>query len=166
MIDVSPTGVEFIRAFEKRSLIPYLDSAGKPTIGWGHLIRPGETYPPEGISAERAEAILQGDIQLAVEGVRRCFPEDELARHEADALVSFAFNLGETRLRESTLRRLLREGNRIGAAREFRRWQYETKGDKLVANVGLLRRRIAEELMFLGGATQSVMDLATRTTLR
>ena len=50
---------------------------------------------------------------------------------QLDALVSFAFNLGITRLRNSTLLKLIREGARKNAIKqEFKRWVY-ARGRKL-----------------------------------
>lgn len=62
------------------------------------------------------------------------------------ALVSFAYNLGEERLEESTLLRKLRDGNIAGAADEFLRWTFA--GGKQLK--GLIRRREAERKLFLG----------------
>lgn len=84
----------------------------------------------------------------------------DLRQCEFDAVTSFVFNLGAGNFKTSTLRGKLLEGNRLGAAREFRRWHYVGKEPLM----GLLRRRIAEELMFLGGDPQSVLDIAMRMT--
>jgi lysozyme len=165
-MDVSPDGLDFIRAFERLSLTAYLDSADCLTIGWGHLIRSGESFPREGITLDRANGLFHRDVQIAVEGLRRCLPPGTaLQQHEADALVSFIFNLGEEAFRTSTLRQRLIMGDQRAAAHEFRRWKYETRKGQKVPNLGLLRRRIAEELMFLGGARDSFLDLANKAVL-
>jgi GH24 family phage-related lysozyme (muramidase) len=65
---------------------------------------------------------------------------------EKSALVSFAYNLGEGRLEESTLLRKFRDGNVAGAADEFLRWTY-ANGKHMR---GLARRREAERALFLG----------------
>ena len=41
--------------------IRYKDSRGYPTIGYGHRIREGDNFPPEGISDARALALFQED---------------------------------------------------------------------------------------------------------
>jgi lysozyme len=56
------------------------------------------------------------------------------------AITDFAFNLGLTRLKASTLRRRLRAGDLAGAAAELRKWV--RGGGRVLA--GLVLRREAE----------------------
>ena len=76
----------------------YEDAAGVPTIGYGHTkdVRMGDR-----ISEYWAKELLRDDIDEAERQVK----ELGVARNEAqlDALVSFVFNLGIGRLKESTL---------------------------------------------------------------
>lgn len=75
-IRTSPEGVEFIlneEDFKERAYrVP--DNQGKPsgnpTIGYGHDIRNGETFPDK-ITAEEAEVILDKDLRNAEQAVRR-----------------------------------------------------------------------------------------------
>lgn len=69
-----------------------------------------------------------------------------------DALVDFAFNLGNNALSGSTLLRKLNAGDFAGAADEFPKWCHA--GGKLVP--GLLRRRQAEQRLFQQGIPASV----------
>jgi len=69
-----------------------------------------------------------------------------LTQGQFDALVSFTYNLGAGRLRESTLRRKLNSGDYSGAAKEFGKWI--SKGTPYEA--GLRRRREAERQLFAG----------------
>jgi lysozyme len=147
--------LDFIRAFERLRVRPYLDAGKRLTIGYGHLIQPGETFGE--VTKERAEQILRIDVEEAAKSVTGL---GDLRQCEFDAVTSFVFNLGAGHFKTSTLRGKLLEGNRLGAAREFRRWHYVGKEPLM----GLLRRRIAEELMFLGGHPQSVLDIAERMT--
>lgn len=62
------------------------------------------------------------------------------------AMVSFAYNLGEGRLEESTLLRKHRDGNTAGAANEFLKWIYANRKPMR----GLVRRREAERALYLG----------------
>ena len=98
----------------------YEDAAGVPTIGYGHTkdVRMGDR-----ISEYWAKELLRDDIDEAERQVK----ELGVARNEAqlDALVSFVFNLGIGRLKESTLLKVIREGgSKADIKREFKRWVY------------------------------------------
>lgn len=153
--DKTPSALclSLIRAFEQFRPSPYLDAAGHVTIGYGHLVRRDDSFLS--ITQEEGERILAFDVHEAAAAVRRLVAVT-LYPSAFDALVSFAFNLGASSLAKSTLLHALNAGRFEDAAREFRRWHYA--GGKPLK--GLLRRRIAEELLFLGGHPQSVMDLA------
>lgn len=72
--------------------MPYLDSAGKWTIGYGRCIQ------DIGISEDEAEVMLTSDIAIAANDVRRlCSIYDELTRPRQLVLVSMALNLGYVR---------------------------------------------------------------------
>jgi lysozyme len=92
-------------------------------------------------SAGKAEAIelLSRDLAIAEAAVRRLITIP-LNQSQFDALVSFAFNVGEGALERSTLRRRINQGNWALAKREFLRWVH-ADGKKLE---GLVARRLAE----------------------
>ena len=69
----------------------------------------------------------------------------EVTQNEFDALVDFAFNCGCGNLNNSTLLKKLNAGDYEGAAQEFLKWDMAA-GHHMA---GLLRRRQAEELLFL-----------------
>jgi lysozyme len=150
----SPACVEFIRAFERFRARKYLDQGKRWTIGYGHLILPTESFSE--VTRDEAEHLLRLDVAEAATALSVF--GDDLRQYEFDALVSFVFNLGAGAFKGSTLRGRLLEKNRVGAAHEFRRWHYCGKEPSM----GLLRRRIAEELMFLGGHPRSALDIAER----
>ena len=98
----------------------YEDATGVPTIGYGHTkdVRMGDR-----ITEYWAKELLRDDIDEAERQVK----ELGVARNEAqlDALVSFVFNLGIGRLKESTLLKVIREGgSKADIKREFKRWVY------------------------------------------
>jgi lysozyme len=113
----------------------YLDPAGHATIGWGHLIRPGESFPKT-ITREQATELFDADVEIAEKAVRKLVLVS-LTQGQFDALVDFVFNLGQGRLASSTLLRLLNAGNYDGAGLELHRWVMA--GGKKLA--GLVRRR-------------------------
>lgn len=141
--NVSQLGIDLIKKWEGFRNHVYMDAAGLPTIGYGHLIRTGEEFTA--ITEAEAEALLHKDVRKAVSAVQRLIVTP-LTQNQFDALVSFTFNLGGGALQRSTLRRKVNRGDVQGAAREFPRWVY-AGGRKLR---GLQRRRAEEASLFLG----------------
>lgn len=140
---ISNKGLMLIKDYEGFSAETYIDAAGYPTIGYGHLIKKGESFP-RAISRQAATILLMKDVLHSELAVRRLIPIT-LTQGQYDALVSFTFNLGSGALQSSTLRRRLLQGSIDAAAREFPRWVY-AGGRKLR---GLMRRRLAEQSLFL-----------------
>lgn len=127
---------EKLKEFEGLRLEAYRDAGGKPTIGYGHTkkVRMGDK-----ISPYWAEELLREDIEHATAAVERLGVAH--TQGQLDALVSFVFNLGITRLRTSTLLREIRKrSSRNAIRREFKRWVFA--GGKRLA--GLERRRAWE----------------------
>jgi lysozyme len=105
MRHVTQEGLSLIKRFEGFSPTIYLDAAGLPTIGYGHLLRPGEAEMfRRGISHEAGIALLIKDVEAAERSVLRLITVP-LTNGQFDALVSFTFNLGGGALQRSTLRR-------------------------------------------------------------
>lgn len=140
MRHVSQQGLALIKRFEGFSPKIYLDAAGLPTIGYGHLLRPGEAEMfARGISEEAGIALLIKDVQKAEQAVLRLV-HVPLSEGQFDALVSFTFNLGSGALQRSTLRRKVNREEHADVPQEFMRWVW-AGGRKLR---GLIRRREAE----------------------
>ncbi|MBT9169561.1 MAG: Lysozyme RrrD [Syntrophomonadaceae bacterium] len=136
-------GIDLVKRFEGFSPVPYICSGGYLTIGYGHVVRPSESFIRP-ISEEEAKDLLAQDLFVAERAVLRLI-RVPLEDNQFDSLVSFTFNLGSGALQRSTLRaRLNREDYDIGD--EFLKWVW-AGGRKLR---GLVRRRIAERDMFLG----------------
>ena len=82
--------------------------AGIATIGFGHRLQPGESFP-QGINETQGEAILLSDVQKAEQAIERLV-KVPLTQGQFDALVDFAFNLGAGRLATSTFLKDLNAG--------------------------------------------------------
>lgn len=138
----SEVGQDLIREFEGLSLTAYPDPAtgGEPwTIGYGHTggVKKGDT-----VTLDQAKLLLAQDLHYFERAVSQLCPIT--TQNQFDALVSFAYNLGEGNLKESTLRRLHNEGDYVGAKAQFARWN---KANGQVMN-GLTRRRAAEAELY------------------
>jgi lysozyme len=145
---LSAAGLELLKKAEGFRSKPYKDIAGCATIGYGHRIGPNEFFPPE-ITEEKAEAILQWDIHEAEDAVTRLV-KVPLSQGQFDALVDFTFNLGATRLRDSTLLEVLNDGNYDAAGRQLLRWDHSGTHEVMA----LEARREAECRLWIGSPTQ------------
>lgn len=128
---------------------PYRCPAGKQTVGWGHVILPGERLDVT-ITEELADTWLRSDAinaWLAIGSLVSVKLKDSMAA----ALISFVFNVGQGAFRESTLLKKLNAGDYQGAADQLLRWDKATnpKTGRKVRLAGLTRRRRAERDLFL-----------------
>jgi lysozyme len=144
----SKDGLHLTECFEGDILTSYKDQRGIWTIGYGHTayIRPGMT-----ITQQQAEELLAVDIQTAV----RCVNDAvnvPLTQSQFNSLVDFAFNIGETSFRHSTLLREINTGHFPQAIAQFNLWDH-CGG---VVNAGLLRRRQAEAAEFKRDISASI----------
>jgi len=139
----SPQCSLFIRGWEACSLTPYRDQAGRWTIGWGHLLQPGDPLLP--ITQAEADALFEYELLHVGDAVDALVPR--LYQCEYDACVSLVFNIGVGAFSRSTLLRRLNAGG--DAASQFLAWDKVTIGGVLTTSKGLHRRRYAEMMMFL-----------------
>jgi len=144
MRHVTRHGIELIKRFEGFEPRIYLDAAGYPTIGFGHLVREYEREAfKNGISEATGEELLINDIIAAEQAVLRLI-KVSLTDGQFDALVSFTFNLGGGALQRSTLRRKVNREEHADVPVELMKWVW-AGGRKLK---GLLKRRRAEVLLY------------------
>lgn len=149
-----------VAAFEAFRPEVYLDAGGKPTVGWGHLLKPGEDFAG-GLTREEALLLLEADLRSSRHAVDELFRGVYLAPHEWDALTSLVFNVGAGALRESTLRQHVLTGTNAAAAHEFLRWVHATMPDGTKQKLpGLVRRRDCESCWFLGAHPATVARMA------
>lgn len=135
----SDKGISLIREFEGERLHSYPDPAtgGDPwTIGVGHT--GPEVHRGMFITSDQSEAYLRSDLARFEKAVSRLAPKT--TQSQFDALVSFAFNLGEDNLKSSTLLKKHNAGDFDGAKAQFLRWN--RAAGKVMK--GLTRRRQAE----------------------
>jgi lysozyme len=149
-LSISQAGVNFIAQHEEFRSSVYLDDAGRPTIGYGHELKPEESFP-DGMTKEEAETLLRNDISVAEKTVQKRVTVN-LTQNQFDALVSFTYNTGIDAFRTSTLLRLLNQGLYGQAAGQFSVWHYvRSPGGGHQSDRGLVNRRSAETNLFLNG---------------
>ncbi len=142
MRHITENGIALIKQFEGFRPKAYRCPAGLLTIGYGHVIQPGETFS-DVITEEAASALLGTDVQSAESAVLRLITVS-LTEGQFDALVSFAYNLGAGALQRSTLRQKVNRGQHRQVPAEFMRW---TRGGGKELP-GLVKRRDMEARLY------------------
>jgi lysozyme len=163
MRNVTPRGREAIIEHEGLRLRMYRCTAGKPTIGVGHLITDEEKASGliqigdravrwrEGLTREDAADLLDQDLDRFERAVEKLAPG--LTDNQFDALVSLVFNIGVAAFkhpdpkrpeRPSGVLRAIREGRHADVPAEMAKWN--RAGGKV--DRGLVRRRAREAALW------------------
>lgn len=143
---ISQAGLTLIQHFEGYMPFPYDDAVGIKTVGFGHVILPGErfTYP---LLPEQANDLLKKDAGKAGKGVNRKI-RVPLRQGQFDGLTSFTFNLGEAALGGSTLLKRVNARRHAEVPAEFMKWNKARVRGVLTPLPGLTRRREAEAALY------------------
>ncbi len=150
---ISNQGLNFIKNWEGCKLKTYICAAGKPTIGIGHVLLPGEDKKfKDGITEEFAEQMFLSDVKPREASIRSVV-RVPLNQRQYDAIVSFVFNIGVQAFKTSTFLKRLNERRFIEASNELLRWCKDDNG-KVIK--GVLNRREAERKLFLSKQTDKV----------
>ena len=99
----------------------------------------------EGITQDQALDLLEQDLRIAERAVNDSV-KVPLNQNQFDALVSFVFNVGTGAFRNSTLLRMLNEGQYDQVPNQMRRWN--RSGNRIVN--GLINRREKEIKLWNG----------------
>lgn len=151
-LTLSPEAVDLLKAIETLRLKPYDDQTAKDidrwtkgaTIGYGHLV--GKNEWPEyenGITEQQAEALFRSDVAPYERTVGEAVSA-RLQQYQFDALVIFAFNIGQAEFSESAVVKLVNHPDAITAFRTLEdAWKAWNKSQGRVST-GLINRRAAE----------------------
>lgn len=82
-----------IKQHEGKRLNVYKDTVGKDTIGYGHLVKPGEDFS-KGITDEEADKLFDKDFEHHVQGARTTPGYDLADQRRKQAMVDLAYNMG------------------------------------------------------------------------
>jgi lysozyme len=146
-MNISDQGINAIKHFEGFRNRPYQDIVGKWTVGYGHLVRPGDgVVIGDFITPVQATTFLKHDL-LEAEEVVNNYVQVSLTQFQFDALVSFVYNLGGANFIKSHLLSNLNAGDITAAANEFLKW--DMAGNR--HEEALKERREAEQRMFING---------------
>lgn len=138
--------VDFVSRWEGFRPTVYRDSVGVETIGYGFtpaLPQWDAIMDRAPLKKQVARAILWRVLQGQVLPILAAIDQGGVlsAPHKVVAIASWAYNIGETAARTSTLAARLRNGNEEAVERELLRWVYA--GGEVVE--GLIHRRDAEK---------------------
>lgn len=144
---INEVGLKVLKGFESLSLVVYLCPAGVPTIGWGTTRYPNGvrvTMKDKPITEKQAEEYLLHDVNVFERGVDS-ITRDDITQNMFSALVLFAYNIGLSGLKGSTLlKKVNRNPNDLTIQDEFTKWIYaDGKRSK-----GLLNRRNSESKLY------------------
>lgn len=144
MRTTSPAGRAFIERAETFSARVYLDR-GKPAIGFGHDMRPGESFP-NGITRAQGDAIMSNDLRIAESGVNSLVSV-EVPQGVYDALVDVSYECGAGCLHGTQCLARLNAGDFAGARAELLGFDHvvDADGTKHV-DAGVAARRVAAAL--------------------
>ena len=136
-MQVGQRGKNLFKEWEGLVTHEYLDSGAPPTIGIGHLLtrsrsgRQGKISIGgqaldyrNGITEQQCWDLLDEDLAGSEATVNEAV-KVSLNQNQFDALVSFAFNVGDGAFRSSTLLRLLNQGQYDQVPAQLRRWNMD-----------------------------------------
>ena len=132
----SSKGLKLIKEFEGCRLTAYKCPAGVWTIGYGHT---GDVKQGQVITQAQAEAYLQSDLVRFEKHVEGYDDKYHWNQNQFDALVSFAFNVGN-------IWQLTANGTRTVNEISEKMLAYNKAAGKVLE--GLTRRRKAEKELF------------------
>lgn len=143
-------GLDFLQKEEGYKLTVYPDSRELPTVGTGHLITSTDlkkwnltpdTVIGKTITKKEAADLLNSDLDRFEKTVKDTI-KVPLKPHEKDALISFAFNVGEGAFKTSSLaKRVNAKANATDIIKAF----------SLYHTPNLQKRRAREARLFLTG---------------
>ncbi len=144
---MSPQGLARIR--RREAFVPrvYDDGVGNRTVGYGHMLRPGESFPGA-LTDAQAQELFARDVERIVNPVldRIRIP---LTQNQVDALGSFIFNVGPGNFSRSVLPNLNRGDHPgvIARIKQFIKGRNQRTGERITLR-GLLRRREEEVALY------------------
>jgi GH24 family phage-related lysozyme (muramidase) len=153
---MSPQGLERIRRREAYVGKVYDDGVGNRTVGYGHMLRAGESFPG-GLTVAQAQELFTRDVERIVSPVldRITVP---LTQNQVDAIGSFVFNVGPGNFTRSILPNL-NLGNHQGVLAsmfKFITGRNQRTGERVTLR-GLLERRQEEIALYKQGSGLSLL---------
>ena len=143
-----PAALDLIK-FEEHFMPTVYDDRGKPAIGYGHQLLPGEIFDKPITEAEATE-ILMKDLRRVWTWLGPLI-KVRLTPNQIGALLAWAMNNRPVSVINSTLLKMVNAADMTGAAGQFRLWVNSTnpKTGKKERLAGLVRRNDKIAKLFL-----------------
>jgi len=117
----------------------YLDSKGLPTIGYGHLIKKGESYTVGGtITEDAAQKLFMNDSKSIFSKADEYLKDFSLTENQKNALYDASFNMGPGKMSQYD-----EDGGKYSGENFFLKF--------MGGGEGLKKRRYAENLLYSEG---------------
>jgi len=145
-MQLNPQGLNLLKKLEGFRSKPYQCSAGYPTIGYGHQIKPHESF--DEVTLDQAEKLLKDDVRWAERAVNARLPH--LYQNQFDALVCFVYNIGVGAFEKSSVLRYIKLMDWNNALKYWGMYNKvrDNTTKMLVFSQGLQNRRDAEIALF------------------
>ncbi|MDO7885377.1 lysozyme [Hymenobacter cheonanensis] len=150
----SAKGLALIKEQEGFRARRYLCAAGKPTIGYGHVIQANEAHYNTAVLTEaQASALLQQDVDRKYGAHVAGRVHRDVTQNQFDALVSLCYNIGTGGFDQSSVLALANAGatdHRV-IVTAFGLWNKVTDPQTKVKRVsaGLTARRAREAALYI-----------------
>jgi lysozyme len=127
-----------IKIHEGKRLTVYKDSLGLPTIGYGHLIKPGENFTT--ISEKQANDMFEEDFAKHAKAAQNIPGYNSLNDGAKGALIDMTFNMGPGWYRKwPKFTKALQEGDIAGAAQQLSGSKWEKQvGNRAREDIALI----------------------------
>ncbi|HEY0107893.1 MAG TPA: lysozyme [Rhizomicrobium sp.] len=148
---VFPLCMPIIKQFEGFRAAPYKDSVGVATIGYGTILYPDGrkvAMPDPPCTDDQATTYLSYQMSLKSDAIAPLLTRPATL-HQAAAMLSLTYNIGEGAFKSSTVLRKFNAGDVQGAADAFLMWDKGTVNGQKVVIAGLHNRRLEERTIFL-----------------
>lgn len=145
---IDNNGLQFIAKHEDFMPMPYRDSAGNWTIGYGHLIKPNEEYLHHAVlTTDQGFDLFRNDLREFEGYVNRYVTRDK-SQSEFNALVSLVYNIGPGNFTRSGLADAVQSRSKNAESK----WKAFNKDSGGTVRTGLIKRRAEEWNMYNSGA--------------
>lgn len=145
-LKISDFGLRLIKAYEGFRPEPVKLISGQTVVGYGHVL--SDEDEKRELTRESAEILLRDDLE-PIERLINQTVYAPLTQNQFDALVSFAFNIGDAAFRGSHVRHAINNGRILDAATAMDEWRTSEVDGKIYVIDALVRRRTAEKALFL-----------------
>ena len=141
---VSSQGIDLIKKHESFREKPYVDDAGKLTVGYGTRLAYAPELKNKKISDEVATSFLKKKIDSDVLPTIKKGVKVKLNQNQLNALASLVYNIGKTQFLNSQLLNDLNSKNIDGIKKNWE--EFKVGGGKVLP--GLVKRRADEIKLF------------------